>query len=130
MRAKKFFRTWTFRLALTAGLVNGGFYPSICRASQENSLEHSLVAPGDFWQQDKIEHASISAGISAATYGFLRSRGFSRWESFTASIGLCLAIGAGKEVFDPRVDLNDIKADIAGGVVGTSFSFTIDVIAF
>ncbi len=87
-------------------------------------------AEPEFWQTDKIEHASVSAALSSASYVFVRRQGFTRWEAFATSLGLSLIVGVGKEVFDPKVDTDDIRADLAGGAAGSVFSFSVDVVAF
>jgi hypothetical protein len=80
----------------------------------------------EFWQEDKQKHFALSAVTSATTYSVLRSSNYSRWESLVTGVAVGILVGTAKEVYDRRVDPDDIKADAAGGIFGGGVAFTVD----
>jgi len=74
----------------------------------------------DLSEPDKQKHLMATSTISGAMYQVMRSNGNSKTKSFLYGLVLSNFVGLMKEYSDPKVDIEDIGANVLGSIIGPS----------
>ena len=74
----------------------------------------------DISEPDKQKHLMATSTISGAMYQIMRSNGNSKAKSFLYGLTLSNFVGLMKEYSDPKIDVEDIGANILGSIIGPS----------
>lgn len=83
--------------------------------------EESLTA-----QPDKQSHIATVAALNTFTYVALRRNNLTKWQAMITSAAVTTFVGVAKEVFDSRVDTEDLRADGIGLGASLGIVFLVD----
>ena len=107
-------------------MVFGTLILLACALKGPKAYSQDVSQEEELWSKDRRAHASISAGLSAVSYIFIKNKTGSRWSALLGSFIFSLSLGVLKETTDEFVSEKDLEADAIGAMTGSLLFFSFD----